>query len=205
MAVYRAIVRKSTLKHKVEVTCRILVPDLSVDPTQALACGEDTYERNENLERFAEEFMEPQYFGAMRRNIEAYENSLLPTRLLYKQPVEIGPIAINIPAAYGHGVIFMENDAVCGIGRSTGEFLFGHEMGHKAMDVKEEEMLIREIAGILAIGYDFNEERLKELAADEFGNMIDTRRVIDRCIFHYPVDEGRRKEIQRRILKFAWN
>ena len=149
MAAYRVFIRTSTLRHRVEVTCRIPLPDLDVDPTQAPAMGKELSEQKENIERCAEELLFPQYFHAMRRHIERYDCSQLPTRLLDGQQVIILPLTYQMLGGYNilNKVIYLDCNSVCGIGEISGDNLFGHELGHKAMDVKSgAEWLLREVA-----------------------------------------------------------
>ena len=46
-------------------------------------------------------------------------------------------------------------------------------------------------------------QRLKELIADETGNLV-SGETEDREIFNAPIDYWKRKEIQRRVLQFIW-
>lgn len=207
MAVYKDICRTSTLKHKVEVTCVMPIPDLSEDPTQAPACGTCISEKNENLERFVEEMLGPQYFEAMKRNILAYEDSQLPIRFLHGSKVVIAPLPIEVPACYlpVPDIIMMDNDAVCGMKHFSGEFVMGHELGHKILWVKlGKEELLKRISDILMVNSQSNDKMLKELIADEVGNLISGDQV-DRQLFSKRIDERKREGIQRKILHFIWN
>ena len=206
MATYRVFIRTSTLRHRVEVTCRIPLPDLDVDPTQAPAMGKELSEQKENIERCAEELLFPQYFHAMRRHIERYDCSQLPTRLLDGQQVIILPLSYQMLGGYNilNKVIYLDCNSVCGIGEISGDNLFGHELGHKAMDVKSgAEWLLKEVASILGVGYWENCQKLKELVADETGNLV-SGETEDREIFNAPIDYWKRKEIQKRVLQFIW-
>lgn len=207
MAVYREIRRTSTLNHKVEVECIVLVPDLSVDPTQAPACGNCVSEKNEELERFAEELLGPQYFRAMRQNIAAYERSELPIRLIRRQKVIIRPLPRNLAGQYliPSQIILVDNDAVCGIKGWSGAFVVGHELGHKALHVKEgSKALLKEVSEILEVDFQSNFKRLCEVVADEVGNLA-SRSNEDRRLFSYPIERMKREGIQKAILRFCWD
>lgn len=206
MAIYKEAVRTSTLRHRVEVICMIPIPDVKADPDQAPAMGNSISEKEEKLEEFVELFMAPQYFRAMRSCISTFEQSELPIRLLAKQRVCICVTPRDTPGLYNHRnqTIYMDPDATIGLGVPSGEFIFGHEIGHKAMYVKDDSMwLLKEAAAILGMSCQGNVRQLEELIADEFGNLI-TGMDVDNVHFREPLGLLKREGIQRKILQYVW-
>ena len=62
---------------------------------------------------------------------------------------------------------------------------------------------MKEVASILGVGYWENRQRLRELVADETGNLV-TGETEDREMFNATIDYWKRKEIQKRVLQFVW-
>lgn len=147
-----------------------------------------------------------QYYNAVKRAIEAYNNSDLPTRFIEAQKFIVTDLSFAGPGNLGlydrqSDTIFFAPNAISGIG-CNGEFLMGHEVGHKIERYKlideETKEEIRSILGLCS----FNEHIIKETFADACGDIVYNKQ--DSYHQFLPDDEKRREKLKNLVLKTSY-
>ena len=139
----RLICSESWLRNKIHVKVYLPVPG-SIDKLEAPAMGNSPMERDENIMKFAEEMWFPQYFRAVKRIIDVYERSEMPLRYIIGQEIDIFPMIERVGMySVFSGKISMDNDSMLDISIvGSGAQIFGYEMGHKLLCVKESNELL---------------------------------------------------------------
>lgn len=211
MAIDREISRTITMDHRMQVTCTIPIPDVKADPSQAPAMGKCVSQKDEELEKLAEETLFPQGFRAIKRSVKIYEKADLPERLINGQKVFIcafPEILVSLRMmslyAYSGDTMFFDYNGIIGLCDKPDGFFFGHEVGNKVFHIKNgKENLIRPMASILGIHPEENLRKLQNLMADEVGNIVSSK-IFDGKYFGVSIEPVKRKEIQRMILQLIW-
>lgn len=187
---------KTKMRHNMYVDIYVPVPDLSF-PNAAPAMGESKAEKDENIAKFAEEVLFPQYSRAVKKLIRTYEDSPMPLRYLSGK-LEIRPLLLGFYGVLLGETIIIDNNVVIGIVRraGSGAFTFGHEIGHKILKVKDGKELLETVRSRISTDlYDSNEvvaEVVGEIISGEESELID-------------MDFKTRKLLQRGVLKLAYS
>lgn len=108
--------------------------------------------------KFAEEWLYPQYFNAMKSIIEAYEKSKIPLRWIREQKINIAPMydMWNGEGTYAFissndASISIDSDVVCDMIKKVGSgaYVFGTMIGKKILMIKQPKELLEEIQIII--------------------------------------------------------
>lgn len=176
---------------------RIII-DVDVQFDGPIAVDEEGYE-------FGVEMMISQYSNAVKRSIEAYKNSDLPTRFIEFQEFFVADLSF---LGYGHfgiydrrsDTILFDPNAISGIGCRT-EFLFGHEVGHKIGKYKLDDDAREEIRSLLGL-CTYNEHIISETFADACGDIV-----LNKPNSYYqflPNDEKSREKLKNLALRASY-
>lgn len=192
----RLIRSESLLRNKIRVTVYLPVPGI-YDKSEAPAMGDSSMERDENIMKFAEEMWFPQYFRAVKQIVDVYEKSQMPLRYIVGQEIDIFPMLDSVGIySLSSGKIAIDNDSLLDIRKEgSGAQIFGHEIGHKILFVKDSNELLRNIESLLSIRRKWSHEIIAELAGEVISNETST-------IFRF--DERAKNYFKRQLLKLAW-
>ena len=194
----RLICSESWLGNKIHVKVYLPVPG-SIDKLEAPAMGNSPMERDENIMKFAEEMWFPQYFRAVKRIIDVYERSEMPLRYIIGQEIDIFPMIERVGMySVFSGKISMDNDSMLDISIvGSGAQIFGHEMGHKLLCVKESNELLENVQEYFGTTEKWAHEIIAELTGEIVAN--------DDTAVKISFIDGRTQEFfKRQILKLAW-
>ena len=194
----RLICSESWLRNKIHVKVYLPVPG-SIDKLEAPAMGNSPMERDENIMKFAEEMWFPQYFRAVKRIIDVYERSEMPLRYIIGQEIDIFPMIERVGMySVFSGKISMDNDSMLDISIvGSGAQIFGHEMGHKPLCVKESNELLENVQEYFGTTEKWAHEIIAELTGEIVAN--------DDTAVKISFIDGRTQEFfKRQILKLAW-
>lgn len=205
--IYKDETRSFYIHPGIICVCTLSVPDLDAEPNQALAMGESISEKKENIDQFMSEIMFPQYIRALRNATMAYLNSDLPEYFLHGHRVEVYPFPIwsDTPAAYNYSsdTIIIDADTLnIGSQGNPGQFVYGHEVGHRIMHFRGQEITDRAISlasSILALS---DRNFLLEVMADAFGSLISAG---ERSRFTEYIEPVKQEGLQRAALRLAWS
>ena len=200
----RLIQSESWMKNRIKVTVYVPVPGV-VDKSEAPAMGDSPLERDENIMKFAEELLFPQYFGAVKSIIHTYEKSPLPRRFIINQPIVIMPLGWSEYGKLGEdGSIIIDNDSSCGFKRGvSGALVYGSMIGYKIVAAKQPVDVLEKVKERIPMinkmyrtddrwAKNFLSELTGELASGEKSNEL------------FWLDEKDRKYFQREVLRIAW-
>ncbi len=186
------------LRNKTHVTCYVPVPDVDSNPETAAAMGKCKSEKKENIMKFAEEMLFPQYFRAMKKIITQYEQSQMPLRYLKGQEIIILPLfEITTGAFCENGNILIDNNTCIGARRAPGELVIGHEIGHKLLRVKK----TKEVKELMARRVPVNRYLVEEILAELTGEIVSEQESEE----FFWLDSNTKNEIKQAILKLACN
>lgn len=192
------ICSESWLRNKIHVTVYLPIPG-SMEKSEAPAMGNSPMERDENIMRFAEEMWFPQYFRAAKRIIDVYERSEMPLRYIIGQKLDIFPMVEQFGMySIVSGRIAVDNDAIIDIRKEgSGAQIFGHEIGHKVLWVKDSNKLLENVQEFFGITNKWSHEIVAELTGEIIAN--------DDTAFKMSfIDERTKQYLKRQILKLAW-
>lgn len=194
----RLICSKSWLRNKIHVTVYLPIPG-SMEKSEAPAMGNSPMERDENIMKFAEEMWFPQYFRAAKRIIDVYERSEMPLRYIIGQEIDIFPMIERVGMySIVSGKIAVDNDGIIDIRREgSGAQIFGYEMGHKILCVKESRELLENVQEYFGTTEKWAHEIIAELTGEIVAND-------DTAIKISLLDERPKAYFKRQILKLAW-
>lgn len=194
----RLICSESWLRNKIHVTVYLPIPG-SMEKSEAPAMGNSPMERDENIMKFAEEMWFPQYFRAAKRIIDVYERSEMPLRYIIGQEIDIFPMIERVGMySIVSGKIAVDNDGIIDIRREgSGAQIFGHEMGHKILCVKESRELLENVQEYFGTTEKWAHEIIAELTGEIVAND-------DTAIKISLLDERPKVYFKRQILKLAW-
>ena len=194
----RLICSESWLRNKIHVTVYLPIPG-SMEKSEAPAMGNSTMERDENIMKFAEEMWFPQYFRAAKRIIDVYERSEMPLRYIIGQEIDIFPMIERVGMySIVSGKIAVDNDGIIDIRREgSGAQIFGHEMGHKILCVKESRELLENVQEYFGTTEKWAHEIIAELTGEIVAND-------DTAIKISLLDEKTKTYFKHQILKLAW-
>lgn len=192
------ICSESWLRNKIHVTVYLPIPG-SMEKSEAPAMGNSPMERDENIMRFAEEMWFPQYFRAAKRIIDVYERSEMPLRYIIGQKLDIFPMVEQLGMySIVSGRIAVDNDAIIDIRKEgSGAQIFGHEIGHKVLWVKDSNKLLENVQELFGITNKWSHEIVAELTGEIIAN--------DDTAFKMSfIDERTKQYLKCQILKLAW-
>ena len=194
----RLICSESWLRNKIHVTVYLPIPG-SMEKSEAPAMGNSPMERDENIMKFAEEMWFPQYFRAAKRIIDVYERSEMPLRYIIGQEIDIFPMIERVGMySIVSGKIAVDNDGIIDIRREgSGAQIFGHEMGHKILCVKESRELLENVQEYFGTTEKWAHEIIAELTGEIVAND-------DTAIKISLLDEKTKTYFKHQILKLAW-
>lgn len=194
----RLIQSESWMKNRIRVTVYVPIPG-SMEKSEAPAMGNSPMERDENIMKFAEEMWFPQYFRAAKRIIDVYERSEMPLRYIIGQEIDIFPMIERVGMySIVSGKIAVDNDGIIDIRREgSGAQIFGHEMGHKILCVKESRELLENVQEYFGTTEKWAHEIIAELTGEIVAND-------DTAIKISLLDERPKAYFKRQILKLAW-
>ena len=194
----RLICSESWLRNKIHVTVYLPIPG-SMEKSEAPAMGNSPMERDENIMKFAEEMWFPQYFRAAKRIIDVYERSEMPLRYIIGQEIDIFPMIERVGMySIVSGKIAVDNDGIIDIRREgSGAQIFGHEMGHKILCVKESRELLENVQEYFGTTEKWAHEIIAELTGEIVAND-------DTAVKISFIDERTKEYFKRQILKLAW-
>jgi len=194
----RLIQSESWMKNRIKVTVYVPIPG-SMEKSEAPAMGNSPMERDENIMKFAEEMWFPQYFRAAKRIIDVYERSEMPLRYIIGQEIDIFPMIERVGMySIVSGKIAVDNDGIIDIRREgSGAQIFGHEMGHKILCVKESRELLENVQEYFGTTEKWAHEIIAELTGEIVAND-------DTAIKISLLDERPKAYFKRQILKLAW-
>ncbi len=200
----RLIKSEEWIRHNIKATVYVPVPG-SMDKAEAPAMGDSPMERDENIMKFAEEILFPQYFRAANSMIYSFESSPLPTRWIYNQSIVIIPLDWNDYGCLGHGgSIIIDNDSSCGFKHGiSGSLVFGAMMGFKVIYTKQPTLIlekIKERVPMINQMYQTDDKWAKNLFSELTGEIVSGEESNEL----FWLDEKDRKYFQNEILKFAW-
>ena len=200
----RLIKSEKWIRHNINVSVYVPVPG-SMDKAEAPAMGDSPMERDENIMKFAEEILFPQFYRAADSMIQHFEKSPLPTRWIYNQPIVIIPLAWNDYGCLGHdGSIIIDNDSSCGFKCGMpGSLVFGAMMGFKVIYTKRPTLIlekIKERVPMINKMYHTDDRWAKNFFSEITGEIVSGEE--SKELFW--LDEKDRKYFQNEILKFAW-
>lgn len=200
---YREIIKESTIAHRVHIRCEIPVPDVYGDETAARAMGSCPSEKEENIAKFVEEMLAPQYFRAVQGFIEKYERSPFPNDLIYKQEVRIEALYGGLRGVYDNKADVIIEDADTCIMRDKGLHVFGYSFGHKLFKFKHQTAVNRalwDVAGIVGIS---DTEDLRKILCDAAGNVL-TGEHESTHVLQSELSKVKIEGIERIVLRLAW-
>lgn len=205
--IYKDETRSFYIHPGVTCVCTLSVPDLSADPDQAQAMGKSVSEKSENIDQFMSEIMFPQYIRALRSAILAYLNSDLPEYFLHGHRVKVCslPIWSTTPAAYNYATdtVIIDADTLnIGYHGDSGQFVYGHELGHRIMHFRGQEITDRAISVASSILSLSDRKLLLEVMADAFGSLISTGK---NSRFTQYIEPLKQEGLQRAALRLAWS
>lgn len=194
----RLIQSESWMKNRIRVTVYVPIPG-SMEKSEAPAMGNSPMERDENIMKFAEEMWFPQYFRAAKRIIDVYERSEMPLRYIIGQEIDIFPMIERVGMySIVSGKIAVDNDGIIDIRREgSGAQIFGHEMGHKILCVKESRELLENVQEYFGTTEKWAHEIIAELTGEIVAND-------DTAIKISLLDERPKAYFKRQILKLSW-
>lgn len=202
----RLIYSKSWIRHKINVTVFVPVPGC-MEKTEAPAMGNSPMERDENIMKFAEEILFPQYFNAAKSIIRAYEESPMPLKWINAQSIIIRQLDHYDFAFFSKetGSIILDNDSACGMKYGVpGELSFGAMVGQKILSIKHSTDLIKKVEEQIPMinwTYLMNDYFAEQFLAELTGEIVSKES--SRELFW--LDERERKYFQNEILKIAWS
>lgn len=204
---YKNETRNFYIHPGVNCVCTLPVPDLSADPNQASAMGESVSEKSERIDQFMSEIMFPQYVRALRKAVLAYINSDLPEYFLYGHRVEICsfPIWSDVRAGYNSfsDLIIIDADTLnIGYRGTPGQFIYGHELGHRIMHIRGQRLTESAISMASSILSFSDRKVLSEVIADAFGSLVSSS---GSSRFTEDIDPLKQEGLQRAALKLAWS
>lgn len=205
--IYKDETRSFYIHPGVTCVCTLSVPDLFADPDQAPAMGKSVSEKSENIDQFMTEIMFPQYVRALRNAITAYLSSDLPEYFLHGHRVEVRslPIWADTPAAYDYStdtVIIGADTLNIGCYGTPGQFVYGHEFGHRIMHFRGKKITdraISEASSILALS---DRKFLLEILADAFGSLISPDKP---SRFTEYIETVKQEGLRKAALRLAWS
>lgn len=196
----RFIYSKSWLRNNIEATVYVPVPEIW-DKSKPSAMGDSPLERDENIMKFAEEVVFPEYFRAIKKIIARYEQSKMPIRYIIGQEIDIFPM-IDCSGIYSiiSGKIAVDNDGVFDIRcEGSGTQIFGHEIGHKVVCVKKS--MSKELLENVKEYFSVSEELAHEIIAELSGEIVAN----DGTSMISYLDENVKNYFKQKILKLACN
>ena len=138
-----------------------------------------------------------QYVISIIKCIKAYELSPLPKRFINLQKFNVTntePYIICGTYNINNGDIYINPDSLIGIRDNLGEFVFGHEIGHKIQEFRNCE----EVYEIVRRIYDTNNSYfLEKIFSDICGTMVSQKKEIKRC----PMNEEIHNILKQKVLK----
>ena len=138
-----------------------------------------------------------QYVTNLKKCIIAYELSPLPERFINSQKFNITntePYVFCGAYNINNGDIYLNPDSLIGISDYSGEFVFGHEIGHKIQEFRNCE----EVYEIVRRIYNTNNPYfLEEIFSDICGTMVSQKKEIKR----YPMNEEIHNILKQKVLK----
>lgn len=203
----RIISSDSQMRNKIKVTVFLELPS-ALKKEDAPAMGDSVSERDENIMKFAEELLFPQYFNAMKSVIETYEKSKVPLRWIRDQKINIAPMydiwgdeKIYAFISRCDASISIDNDVICSIVKKVGSgaYVFGTMIGKKILMIKKPKELLEEMQEIIPT-FDrripMNEILTKELFSALVGEIVSEE---DSPILSW-VDEEEKNFLKNKIL-----
>lgn len=145
-----------------------------------------------------------QYYREVKRAIEAYNKSDLPSSFIDSQKFLVKDVSYydyeEFHRIYGlynyyYDIILFDPDAISGIWHITPEFLIGHEVGHKIAQYKmndEDKEEIRSLLGLCTV----NEHIIQETFADACGDIVNNKLG---CYYQFLSTADERQERLKRI------
>ncbi len=137
--IYKTEERSFYIHPGVNCICRLSVPDLSADPDQARAyAGNSLSEKRRVSINFCRKFS-PQYVRALRTAVLAYtrlrSSRIFPawSPVFLSVPIPIWEDSRAAYDPYDDLVIIDANALNLGACGSSGQFIYGHELGHRIM------------------------------------------------------------------------
>lgn len=205
--IYKKEERKFYIHPGVTCTCRIPIPDLSADPDQAQGMGKSVSEKSENMDKFLSEILFPQYVRALRKAVLAYLNSNLPEYFLrgHRVLLDSFPIWDDRRAAYDpyDDMVIIDADTLnMGAYGNSGQFVYGHELGHRIMHLRGSAVTDSAISFASSVLCTSNRVLLLEVIADAFGSLISTDKG---SRFTEDIDPIKREGLQKAALRLAWS
>lgn len=206
--IYTTETRSFFLSPGVNCTVELPVPDLGVNPDQAPGLGKSHSEKSENLDKFLSEILFPQYTRALKRSHDCYMASDLPEKFLSGSNVTVMSLNVPVYGIYGFyqsnsDLIFIDTDTLAlGCKAGPGEFIYGHELGHRILHKKNvlaSESAISDVCSFLAISY---RKLALELLCDAFGELVSSGSESD---FNTLLNEKAVEGLKRIALKLAWS
>jgi len=179
----------------VTVKCHVPVPGHSED---------EAFNKQVTL---AEDLMNAQVVNRILRTIDAYENSGLPEKFLIGQKIIVRPFHWSEQAlgsfSYKLDLIELDTNAFSiGVYGSSGEYLYGHENGHRIMYYKKRAIpdAITEVMGMFDISNLFV---ASEFLCDAFGCVINEQGYdFDKIM---EISQNKRDGLKRIALRLAWS
>ncbi len=204
---YRTIIKNSVLPHGVNVRCELFVPDVYSDENAAPAMGKTASEKNENLEKFAEEIWAPQYFRHARNILNTFENSQIPIKFVKGQNwllTRLWSIREQLRGVYDRyeDTVIEDIDTTL---KPLGETVFGCVIGGKILAVKDADSVQRAVQEAHDIISLEDKKDLEFLLAHAAGNIV--RRPDDDVhdVLLKVMSEGSAKRFEKIILQLAWS
>ena len=156
-------------------------------------------EREEKTMKFEQQMCFPQYFRAVKRIIDVYERSEMPLRYIIGQEIDIFPMIERVGMySVFSGKISMDNDSMLDISIvGSAAHIFGHEMGHKLLCVKESNELLENVQEYFGTTEKWAHEIIAELTGEIVAND-------DTAVKISFIDERTKEYFKRQILKLAW-
>lgn len=208
--IYTTETRNFFLSPGVNCTVEVPVPDLRADPYQAPGLGKSHSEKSENLDRFLSEIFFPQYTRAIKNSNACYISAGLPEKFLCGVNVSVESLPVLITGVHGfynHNddiIVINADTLVIGCRSASGEFVYGHEVGHRIVYKKnaaESEAAISDVCSIMMIS---DRKCALEMLCDAFGELIASnsrRSSAFRQLVAYEKIEG----LKKTALKLAWS
>lgn len=206
--IYTIASKQFYLSPGVTCTCNIPVPDLELNPHQAAGLGKTTDEKAENLEKMLDTMLFPQYVRALTNAIQMYKHSELPDHFLYDQIVIIKQLPVMYDGILGYyhrgnDTIVLDCDSFSiGFKNGSGEFLYGHENGHRILRYKAryKERALKEVKSIVGTSDNYIAE---ELLCDAFGYLVNPKGKSRLDIFE-DISPIKKEGLALAALKLAW-
>lgn len=207
---YTTETRNFYLGYGVNCMVEVPVPDFGADPDQASGLGKSRSEKSENLDRFLSEIFFPQYTRALKKSNACYMSADLPKKFLRGANVSVvslSPFVDGIHGFYNHDddiIVINADTLVMGCRSASGEFVYGHEVGHRIVykkNVTESEAAVSEACSIMMIS---DRKCALEMLCDAFGELTasNSRKMSSfrQLVGHEKVDG-----LKRIALKLAWS